>query len=403
MEQDVYFHKTINYRAYGHNLRFQTSQELFSSHDIDIGTRFLLRSVVEAGLDKSARILDLGCGYGPLGLSLKKLNPESDIHLVDRDALAILYSQHNALINGLAGLPVYGSLGYDDVRSDDFDLITANIPGKAGEPVIAYLLRDAVYYLAPDGIVAIVVVNPLEETVAAILQNTPEADIITRRRRSGHTVFHYCFTSGAGSGRPEGNSLERGVYHRGNFTVRKRDLVYPMQTAYGLPEFDSLDFRTESLIRALRDIKMASGIENAVVFNPGQGHTAIALWKIARPQYIYLVDRDLLALRYSRHNLLLNNCPDERINILHGVGADFECGDEYDLFVGILREEEGREATLRTVRRAAEKLAAPGKIIVAAGSTAVTRLVADLASQDRLRITSREKHKGYGLLALERV
>jgi hypothetical protein len=148
---------------------------------------------------------------------------------------------------------------------------------------------------------------------------------------------------------------------------------------------------------------MASGIENAVVFNPGQGHTAIALWKIARPQYIYLVDRDLLALRYSRHNLLLNNCLDERISIFHGVGVDFRYDKEYDLFVGILREEEGREATLQTVRRAAGKLAAPGKIIVAAGSTAVTRLVADLASQDRLRITAREKHKGYGLLALERV
>jgi hypothetical protein len=41
-------------------------------------------------------------------------------------------------------------------------------------------------------------------------------------------------------------------------------------------------------------------------------------------------------------------------------------------------------------------------IIVAASSTAITRIVADFASQDILRITAREKHKGYGCLALER-
>ena len=109
MNQDIYYHKTINYRAYGHSLWFMSSQELFSSHNVDVGTRFLLRSIVEAGLDKSQCILDLGCGCGPLGLCLKKLNPGSDIHLVDRDALAVLYSRHNAENNDLEGLHISAS------------------------------------------------------------------------------------------------------------------------------------------------------------------------------------------------------------------------------------------------------------------------------------------------------
>ena len=83
MDEDIYFHKMINYRAFGHSLRFRSSQDLFSSHDIDTGTRFLLRSIVMAGLGKSERILDLGCGYGPLGICLKKLNSGSEVHLVD--------------------------------------------------------------------------------------------------------------------------------------------------------------------------------------------------------------------------------------------------------------------------------------------------------------------------------
>ena len=403
MKQDIYFHKTINYRAYGHNLRFMSSQELFSSHDIDVGTRFLLRSVVEAGLDKSQRILDLGCGYGPLGLCLKKLNPGSDIHLVDRDALALRYSRHNAEINDLDELHIYGSLGYQDVPRIDFNLIVANIPGKAGESVITYILRDAVYYLAPDGVVAIVVVSPLEDTVTAILQDTPGVDIITQRRRSGHIVFHYRFTDEVEPIKPDTDGIERGVYHREDITIRRGSLEYSVQTTYGLPEFDSLDYRSELLIQALINIGTRNGIRHAAVLNPGQGHTAVALWKIARPRNIHLFDRDLLALRYSRRNLLLNNCPGEQISLTHGVSADFECEEESDLFIGILREEEGRKANFQTVQQAAEKLSYRGMIIIAASSTAITRIVADLASQDLLCITAREKRKGCGVLALGRV
>ena len=93
MDEDIYFHKTFNYRAFGCDFRFRTSQELFSSHDIDTGTRFLLRCIVENDLHKSKQILDLGCGYGPLGVVLKKLNPEAEVHMVDRDALAVMYSR----------------------------------------------------------------------------------------------------------------------------------------------------------------------------------------------------------------------------------------------------------------------------------------------------------------------
>lgn len=401
MEKDVYFHKTINTRIFGHSLRFITSQELFSSHDIDVGTRFLLRSIVEAGLDKSSRILDLGCGYGPLGLCLKKLNPSSDIHLVDRDALAVLYSRYNAQINDLDGLHIYSSLGYDDVTRTDFNLIAANIPGKAGEPVISHLLHEAAYYLVPDGVVAVVVVSPLEDTAAAMLHDNPGVDVIRWQRRSGHTVFHYCFSDRTRADKPNGDSIERGIYHRDSLTIHQGNIDYALQTAYGLPEFDSLDYRSELLMQAIANISPLGNISRAAVLNPGQGHTAVALWKILQTHNIHLVDRDLLALRYSHRNLLLNNCPANRIRMIHGVGFDYDSGEGLDLFIGVLREEEGREATLRTVLQAAGKLSSWGKIIVAAGSTAVTRLVADLESAGLLRVTAREKRRGYGCLVLE--
>jgi len=400
MDEDVYFHKTVTYRAWKHSLQFRTSQELFSSHDIDIGTKLLLRTIVEADYSKYQCILDVGCGYGPLGLTLKNLHKDSIVHLFDRDALAVEYSRQNAGLNGLDGVEIYGSLGYDDIRRADFDLIVANIPGKAGESVISYLLREARYYLASGGLAAIVVVAPLETTVTKILEDTPGVEIVLKRTRSGHAVFHYRFTDAKGSPEPEQNGFERGVYHRKNVTIRLENLEYPMQTAYGLPEFDSLSYASEMLVKALHSVRDLT-VHRAVVFNPGQGHVAVALWKLIRPENITLVDRDLLALRYSRLNLTLNECPPECIDISHQVGIDFESQGKVDLFVGVLREEEGKNATFLALDQAVDKLSASGMIIVSAGSTAITRLVAYVESQGLLRIKMRERWRGYSLLVLE--
>ena len=126
---DVYIKKTLDFYHAGRSLKFNVSQDLFSSHQIDVGTARLLRSLVDA--PPFAKILDLGCGYGPLALTLKALYPESVVHAVDRDALAVDYTRQNAVLNGLAGVEVYGSLGYDDMLERDFDLIISNIPGKA--------------------------------------------------------------------------------------------------------------------------------------------------------------------------------------------------------------------------------------------------------------------------------
>jgi 16S rRNA (guanine1207-N2)-methyltransferase len=190
MDEDVYFHKTVTLRAGGANLRFRTSQELFSSHDVDTGTRFLLRGIIAAG-HQPKQILDLGCGYGPLGLALRQAFPDSTAHLVDRDALAVAYARQNARLNGTDDADIYGSLGYDDVKRNDFDLIVSNIPGKAGETVIACLLSEAGYYLSPGGIAAIVVVAALEPLAAKVLEDTSRYEIVFRDKRAGHAIFHY--------------------------------------------------------------------------------------------------------------------------------------------------------------------------------------------------------------------
>jgi 16S rRNA (guanine1207-N2)-methyltransferase len=399
---DVFYHKTVTFRFWKQNLQFRTSQQLFSSHDIDVGTKFLLRTIVEADYPSCKRILDVGCGYGPLGLTLKSLYRDNLVHLFDRDALAVEYTKQNAEISGLTGVEIYGSLGYDDVKRNDFDLIVANIPDHAGETVITYLLREARYYLKPGGIAAIVVVAPLENMVTKILTETTGAEVLLKRNQSRHAVFHYKFSDTETPSKPAQNSIERGIYQRGNINMRHEKLDYKMQTANGLPEFDSLSYSSKMLLDVLGEAG-GKDIINAVVFNPGQGHVAVALWKYLKPKSITIIDRDLLALRYSQLNLILNGCKPESISVLHQTGLGLNLTDKTDLFIGGLREEEGKEASFMTIDQMTARLAEKGKIILSSGSTAITRLVDYAESKGLLRIKARERRRGYSLLALEKI
>jgi 16S rRNA (guanine1207-N2)-methyltransferase len=402
MEKDVYYHKTVSFRFRKQDLQFRTSQQLFSSHNIDTGTKFLLRTIADANYPLFKRILDVGCGYGPLGLTLKSLYPKSSVHLFDRDALAVEYSKQNAALNGLTGVEIYSSLGYDDVTRNDFDLIASNIPDHAGETVITYLLREARYYLAPGGIVAVVVVTPLEEMVAETLEKTRGAEIILKRNRSGHAVFHYRFFDKVTPPKPPKTSLQRGVYLRQNTTMTLDKFEYSMQTADGLPEFDSLSYGSELLVKSLEE-SQGREINNAIVFNPGQGHVAVVLFKLLQPESITLVDRDLLALQYSRLNLALNDCPADRIKIFHQAGLYYSSIEKPDLILISLREDESKEVTFLLLDQAFARLSDKGTIMVSSNSTSITRLATYIESQNLLRIKSRERRRGYSLLVLEKL
>jgi 16S rRNA (guanine1207-N2)-methyltransferase len=399
---DVYYHKTVAFNFWKQNLQFRTSQQLFSAHAIDAGTKFLLRTIVEANYTPPHRVLDVGCGYGPLGLTLKSLYSDSIVHLFDRDALAVEYSKQNAELNGLSDVEIYGSLGYDDVTRRDFNLIVCNIPDHAGETVINYLLRESRYHLAPNGIVAIVVVTPLEKMVVKILNETPGVSVLLKRNNSRHTVFHYKFTDAITPSPPTQNSLERGIYLRNDITMRLGKLEYQMQTANSLPEFDSLSYGSEMLINSLDKIE-GKDINRAVVFNPGQGHIAVALWKTLKPEFITLIDRDLLALRYSQRNLILNGCPPERISLLHQPGFGLKSREKIDFFIGSLREEENKEAHFLALDQMSARLSDKGVILLSSGSTAITRLTDYIESKRLLRIKTRERRRGFSLLSIEKI
>jgi 16S rRNA (guanine1207-N2)-methyltransferase len=398
-----HFKKTVTLDVGGRRLELRVAQELFSSHEVDVGTRLLLRTL--AGPEHRGRrlVLDLGCGYGPLGLGLAAAAPDRVVHLVDRDALAVAYSRENAAANRLDGVEAYASLGYADVRAARFDLVVSNIPAKAGAPVIEQLLLGGAGLLAPGGLVAVVVIAPLRDQVAAVLEGSPRVEVVFRRATASYAVFHYRVPGPpAPAPGPAGPGAGLGVYERQQASVTREGVAVRLRTAWGLPEFDSLGHPT----RLVADALLGPGGRppgTALVLHPGQGWLPCLLWAAARPGRLRLVDRDLLALRVSRANLVANGCPPERVDLGHRVDPDPEDLRDADLVVAVLRPKEPPAATAATVRRLVAEAPGGARLVLGGSSTAVTRGLAALdGAKLPFRTLDRRRAKGSSAVVLER-
>jgi len=147
----------------GRQLQFESTWGLFSPREIDEGTRLLLQHV-EIG--ENDNCLDLGCGYGPIGLTLATLAPRGQTVLVDKDFVAIDFANRNLTRNAIVNATAQLSNGFDQIPGDArFDLIASNVPAKVGKELLALLLHDAHRHLRPGGSLYLVTISGLREFI----------------------------------------------------------------------------------------------------------------------------------------------------------------------------------------------------------------------------------------------
>lgn len=183
---DIYFKKEITYKFANHEFRFDIANTLFSTFDLDHGTDILIRAIAPSS-PKS--ILDIGCGYGPLGIMLAKVNPDAEVIMVDRDLLAVRYAGLNIQKNKVPNAKVLGSLGVEQVKDNTFDLIVSNIPAKIGDEAIAQeFLLDPYIHLNPGGEYWFVIVNALNHLVPRVCHKH-DIHLKEIRKRNGHFVY----------------------------------------------------------------------------------------------------------------------------------------------------------------------------------------------------------------------
>lgn len=171
--------RTFQTEIVGVKCTFTTDQGVFSKNEFDDGTRILLEALPAL----SGRVLDLGCGWGAVGVTLGKKYPQAHFIMADINERAVTLSKLNMKENGVNNADVVESDAFSNVTGT-FDFIITNPPIRAGKAVIYGMFDEAKKRLNPNGRLYIVIrkqqgapsaLKHLEETY-------PFAKVISREK-----------------------------------------------------------------------------------------------------------------------------------------------------------------------------------------------------------------------------
>lgn len=168
----------------GHTLRFETDAGVFSKGHLDKGTALLLSALPTSF---PGRALDLGCGWGPVGVFMAAMWPEARVVMTDINGRAVALSRENVERNGLRAQVVQGD-GLAHLEGE-FDLIATNPPIRAGKAVIYGLFAQSVERLAPGGALYVVIRKQQGADSARKYLDTLLPGVETIERGSGFHVM----------------------------------------------------------------------------------------------------------------------------------------------------------------------------------------------------------------------
>lgn len=174
----------IKATVFGNELSFTTDAGVFSRDGLDKGTEIMLNALPPL----SGRILDLGCGWGAVGVSLGKKYPDIEILMTDINQRAADLSKRNLAANGVKNAQVVQGDGYENVTGT-FDAVITNPPIRAGKAVIYGMFADALKFLKPGGSLFIVIRKQQGAPSAVKYLQTLYSEVETIDRGAGFHVI----------------------------------------------------------------------------------------------------------------------------------------------------------------------------------------------------------------------
>ncbi|NWQ44285.1 class I SAM-dependent methyltransferase [Bacillus sp. EB106-08-02-XG196] len=129
--------------------RFKTDNGVFSKKEVDFGSRLLIEAFVLPNVE--GPVLDVGCGYGPIGLSIAKNYPERIVHMIDVNERAIELALENARQNAVDNVEIYESDTLINVKQSNFAAILTNPPIRAGKKTVHDIFEQSYKHLVTQG------------------------------------------------------------------------------------------------------------------------------------------------------------------------------------------------------------------------------------------------------------
>lgn len=149
-------HQTIRYDCNGKEFIFCTNSGVFSKQGIDYGTQLIIETILKLRPNLNGNLLDVGCGYGPIGITLGCFNINLNVDMVDINSRAVELAKYNSINNSLNEFKVFESDGFAHVQND-YDFIVTNPPIRAGKKTIFSIFEDAYKHLKNNGEIFVVI------------------------------------------------------------------------------------------------------------------------------------------------------------------------------------------------------------------------------------------------------
>lgn len=170
----------------GMAFKFVTDSAVFSRERVDFGSALLIEAMQIAPHDT---VLDLGCGYGPIGISAARLAPEGKVYMVDVNERAAGLAKQNLAENGITNAEVRTGDGLEPVSGIAFDKVLTNPPIRAGKQTIFKMIEDAQKALKPGGAIYVVIQTKqgapsMKKKLAAVFGDVEDVE-----REAGYHVF----------------------------------------------------------------------------------------------------------------------------------------------------------------------------------------------------------------------
>ncbi len=141
--------QTWTFTLRGHEFRFTTDSGVFSKRGVDFGTQLLIETFEEP--EVAGDLLDVGCGYGPIGLALARSFPNRHVHMIDINERALELARENKQANGIDNAVIYKSDLFSEVGERRFAAVVTNPPIRAGKRVVHAIFEQSRDHLLDGG------------------------------------------------------------------------------------------------------------------------------------------------------------------------------------------------------------------------------------------------------------
>lgn len=179
----------VDYRVNDIDLKFTTDAGVFSKMRVDYGSGVLIKKMADVNFP-SNNILDVGTGYGPLGLFAAKFWPTQTVEMVDVNQRGLDLAKKNAELNHIDNVAIFVSDVYSNIAPEKkYGLIVTNPPIRAGKTVVSNILSGAKSHLVSGGVLLVVIQKKQGEPSARKLLTKTFGNCTILKRDKGYYVL----------------------------------------------------------------------------------------------------------------------------------------------------------------------------------------------------------------------